>query len=97
MAKFKHKTPGLRPVLILAICGLTVFACSFHFMKSEETARAYPAGCVTQTCHDAADAAAAAEQAAASAAANAQTLEGEVARLNAEIASLEADIQASCC
>lgn len=95
MAKFKHKTPGLRPVLILAICGLTVFACSFHFMKSEETARAYPAGCVTQTCHDAADAAAAAEQAAASAAANAQTLEGEVARLNAEIASLEADIQAN--
>lgn len=95
MVMFKHKTIGLRTILIFAVFGLTAFACSFYFTSTEQNAEAYPAGCVTETCHQAADAAAAAEAAAANAAANAQTLEGEVARLNAEIASLEADIRAN--
>ena len=95
MIKHKHKTLGLRSILIFAIFGLTAFACSFYFTEAEDSVQAYPAGCVTQACHEAADAASAAEAAAASAAANAQTLEGEVERLNAEIASLEADIRAN--
>lgn len=88
----KHKTIGLRGILalaILVICGAVSYAI---FTGSEEDAKAYPVGCVTQACRDASDRAAAAERNAATAAANAQTLEGEVARLNAEIESLEADI-----
>lgn len=64
-------------------------------MQNEEEVNAYPAGCVSQACREAADAASAADRKAAAAASNAQTLEGEVERLNAEIASLEADIYAN--
>lgn len=88
----QHKTLGLRNLLILGCCGFAAIVASFYFFSSEDPASAYPAGCVTQACRNAADAADAAEHAAADAAANAKTLEGEVARLNAEIASLEADI-----
>lgn len=88
----RHKTIGLRGIIaIIAMLGLGIASYSFIFNSSEK-AQAYPAGCVTQACREAADRAEEAERAAASAAANAQTLEGEVARLNAEIASLEADI-----
>lgn len=88
----KHKTIGLRKILLLAVCFASIGVGSFIFFAQEDTARAYPAGCVTEACHAAADAADAAERAAIDASNNAQTLEGEVARLNAEIASLEADI-----
>lgn len=91
---YKHKTIGLRGILVFVIgFGALVGGCMF-FIENEDEAKAYPAGCVSQTCREAADAAAAAESKAVAAANNAQTLEGEVARLNAEIASLEADIVA---
>ncbi len=92
MVKSRHKTLGLRNLILLGACGVAAVSASFYFFSSEDRARAYPAGCVTQACRNAADAADAAERAAADAAANAKTLEGEVARLNAEIVSLEADI-----
>lgn len=88
----KHKTLGLRKILICSCLLLAGFAIYHFFSTQNEEVKAYPVGCVTQACREAADNAAAAEQAAAAAAANAQTLEGEVARLDAEIASLEADI-----
>jgi len=76
------------------VCGGLI--ASFCLFRQEEApAQAYPAGCVSQACRAAADAATAADRNAANAAANAQTLEGEVARLNAEIAALEAEITAN--
>ncbi len=90
----KHKTLGLRGVLIFAIVIATLTGGCMFFFESKDEANAYPAGCVSQVCREASDAAAAAESKAAAAANNAQTLEGEVERLNAEIASLEADIVA---
>lgn len=95
MIKRLHKTIGIRAFLILGICGTAIVTSTFYFLSSEKQAEAYPVGCVTAACHEAADRASAAEQAASVAAANAQTLEGEVARLNAEIASLEAEIAAN--
>ncbi len=90
-----HKTIGLRTLgLVFLAISLIVWSISQLVTRRDE-AKAYPAGCVTQACREAADAADAAERNAADAAANAQTLEGEVARLNAEIASLEADIVAN--
>lgn len=90
-----HKTIGLRTLgLVFLAISLVVWSISQLVTRRDE-AKAYPAGCVTQACREAADAADAAERNAADAAANAQTLEGEVARLNAEIASLEADIVAN--
>jgi len=96
MVIFKHKTFGLRGIIVL----LVVVTClslggTFFMLQSQSAVQAYDAHCVTEACRAAADAAAAAEQAAASAAASAQTLEGEVTRLNAEIAALEADIAAN--
>ena len=91
----KHKTLGLRGILIFAIVVATLTGGCMFFFESEDEANAYPAGCVSQVCREASDAAAAAESKAAAAANNAQTLEGEVERLNAEIASLEADIYAN--
>lgn len=96
MVIFKHKTFGLRGVLIaLAVVSCLGLGAVFFIAQSQSAVQAYDAHCVTQACREAADAAAAAEQAAASAAASAQTLEGEVERLNAEIAALEADIAAN--
>lgn len=90
-----HKTIGLRTLgLVFLAISLVAWSISQLVTRRDE-AKAYPAGCVTQACREAADAADAAERNAADAAANAQTLEGEVARLNAEIASLEADIVAN--
>ncbi len=88
----KHKNFGLRGIIIGIFLGFAVFTSFSIFSHSVQPAQAYPAGCVSQACRAAADAAAAAERNAANAASNAETLEGEVARLNAEIASLEADI-----
>lgn len=89
----KHKTFGLRNAAILALLclGLGSILTYALFMPNDQ-AEAYPAGCVSQACREAADAASTAEANAARAAANAETLEGEVERLNAEIAALEADI-----
>lgn len=88
----KHKTIGLRKVI--AICAvITAILVSQSFMlETSDEVQAYPAGCVTQTCREAADRASSSEAQARQAAANAQTLEGEVNRLNAEIAMLEDEI-----
>ncbi len=88
----KHKTIGWRNILAaVLILGAIVFS-QLVLINTSEEAEAYPYGCVTQACRDAADRASASEAAANAAAANAQTLEGEVARLNAEIAALEDEI-----
>lgn len=97
MAKNKnlHKTIGLRNIFaLLAIFSLMTFS-STLFFSQEQPAQAYPAGCVSDACREAADRANAAEQRAADATANAETLSDEVERLNAEIESLEADIVAN--
>lgn len=57
-----------------------------------QSASAYPAGCVTQVCRDAYDRAENSERRSSEANATAITLESEVARLNGEIAALEAEI-----
>lgn len=91
----KHKSLGLRNLAIIFVGVSTlVFGCVCLF-ENEAEVKAYPAGCVSQACREAADAATAAESKAVAAANNAQTLEGEVERLNAEIASLEAEIYAN--
>lgn len=85
----KHK--GL--LLSSVIVALTVVASAIlSTLQFEETAEAYPSGCVTQACREAYDAAESASAKAASYAATAVTLESEVERLNLEIASLEAQI-----
>lgn len=91
----RHKTIGLRALGLLSVVFVSAATCCFFFISSGEPAKAYPTGCVSQACREAADAADAADRNAAAAANNAQTLEGEVARLNAEIASLEAEIYAN--
>lgn len=91
----KHKTLGLRKILVAIMLLVGMFASYYFIASNNESVQAYPAGCVTQACRDAADRAAAADLAAANAAANAETLEGEVAKLEAEIASLEAQIAAN--
>lgn len=91
----KHKTLGLRGLLVFVLGFATLAGGGMLLFTGEDQAKAYPAGCVSQACREAADAAAAADSKATAAAANAQTLEGEVERLNAEIASLEADIVAN--
>lgn len=79
-----------------AIIGLSVAASAIlSALQYEETAEAYPTGCVSQACREAADRASEAERRAASYAANAETLEGEVERLNAEIYSLQAEIESN--
>lgn len=80
----------------IAIIGLSVAASAIlSTLQYEETAEAYPTGCVSQACREAADRASEAERKAASYAANAETLEGEVERLNAEIYSLQAEIESN--
>lgn len=82
--------------LTAAIIALSATASAIlSTLHYEETAEAYPTGCVSQACREAADRAAEAERKAASYAANAETLEGEVERLNAEISSLQAEIESN--
>lgn len=93
MVRQKHKTIGFRKlsiiVAIFIIAGLSTFA----ILKDQPNAQAaYPVGCVSQACREAADRAAASEAAAKKAASQADTLENEVARLNSEIAALEDEI-----
>lgn len=92
MVRQKHKTIGLRSIIMLAVVGVVSAASTFLTLESETDVKAYPAGCVSQACREAADRADASEAAAREAANNAQTLEGEVARLNSEIAALEDEI-----
>lgn len=89
----KHKTIGLRPfIAVFMILGIAILGQVILSNASQEAQAAYPYGCVTQACRDAADRASASEAAANAAAANANSLSGEVARLNAEIAALEDEI-----
>lgn len=92
MVRQKHKTIGLRSIFMFAVIGIVSAASIFLTLESETDVKAYPAGCVSQACREAADRADASEAAAREAANNAQTLEGEVARLNSEIAALEDEI-----
>lgn len=92
--KQKHKIISLR-ILIAAVVLLLTFITSQLVVINdtvEEVQAAYPFGCVTQACREAADRASASEARAKELAASAQTLEGEVARLDAEIAALEDEI-----
>lgn len=91
----QHKTLGIRSIIPIFVGTAVLAGTSLFFIDHEDDVNAYPAGCVSQACREASDAATAAERKAAAAASNAQTLEGEVERLNAEIASLEADIVAN--
>lgn len=87
----KRQIPKL-PFLLVA---LIVASATILSVFQNRSALAYPAGCVTQACREAYDAANAAASAAASAKNNARTLEGEIAKLNSEIAALEAQIAAN--
>lgn len=96
MVIFKHKTLGLRGAIIfIAIITCFGLGAAYFIAHSRESAQAYSPYCVTQACREAADAAEAAERNAANAAANAHTLEGEIERLNIEIATLESEIAAN--
>lgn len=88
----KHKTIGLRTIIIALFIVTTVVGELVVFRDNSQPVQAYPYGCVTQECRTAYDRAEASEAAARNAAANAQTLEGEVARLNYEIQALEDEI-----
>lgn len=93
MIKQKHKTIGLRTGILVIAIVMTAVACQTTISNlSEEAQAAYPYGCVTQACREASDRATNSENRAKEAAAYAHTLEGEVARLNAEIAALEDEI-----
>lgn len=91
----KHKTLGLRTIAFFITVVCTIYFSTQAFVAPKDEAKAYPAGCVSQACREAADRASEAERRAADAAENAKTLAGEVERLNAEISSLEADIAAN--
>lgn len=88
----KHKTIGLRKIIAIVAVAAAILASQSFMFETSEDAQAYPAGCVTQACREAADRASSSESRAREAAANAQTLEGEVNRLNAEISALEDEI-----
>lgn len=88
----KHKTIGLRGILGITTVFVAAAFCTNFIFSREENAEAYPAACVSQACRAAYDKANASEAAARRAAENAKTLEGEVARLNSEIAALEDEI-----
>ncbi len=88
----KHKTIGLRTILaVLSLTG-TVITMQIILASASSEVQAYPFGCVTQACREASDRAAASDSRAKELAAYANTLEGEVARLNAEITALEDEI-----
>ncbi len=88
----KHKTIGLRSLLGIIILSSVFITSQVILASHSDEAQAYPYGCVTQACREAADRASASEARAQEAAANANSLEGEVNRLNAEIAALEDEI-----
>lgn len=92
MTSHKHKTIGLRTKLAIFTVITALVVCSSNLIKNSDNAAAYPAGCVSQACREAADQASASEARAREAAQNAETLEGVIARLNSEIAALEAEI-----
>lgn len=93
MVRQKHKTIGLRGLtIIIAIFTIVGFTAFTIFRNQPDAQAAYPAGCVSQACREAADRATASEAAARKAASLANTLENEVARLNSEIAALEDEI-----
>jgi len=93
MIKHKHKTVGLRTGIAVTVLAIVAVSCQILISGQPEQAQAaYPYGCVTQECRDAADRANNSDARAKEAAANARTLEGEVARLNSEIAALEDEI-----
>lgn len=93
MDKHKHKTLGLRTLIVVLVVALvSALATISSLQQSAPVQAAYPAGCVTQVCREAADRANNSQKLAQQAAANARTLEGEVARLNAEITALEDEI-----
>lgn len=96
----KNTVSSKRPEIVayLRISMFTIVTLSLiavNPIQPNQTAKAYPANCVSQACREAADAADAASAKAAEASANADTLEGEVKRLEAEISSLEAEITAN--
>ena len=80
------------PALLVASLLVT---CSLLSLAQSHSVSAYPANCITEACRSAYDQAEAAAAAATEAANNAQTLEGEIARRDAEIAKLEAQITAN--
>ncbi len=88
----KHKTIGLRIIIAMSVISITITASLVALSNNTEEVQAYPFGCVTQACREASDRAAASEARAKELAAYANTLEGEVARLNAEITALEDEI-----
>jgi len=88
----KHKTIGLRSLIAGLVLVCTFLITQIIFLENDEEVQAYPYGCVTQACREAADRATASEARAKELAAYANTLEGEVTRLNAEIAALEDEI-----
>lgn len=92
MVRQKHKTPGLRIILIVGLLASLSALSGFWLFQHQESTYAYPASCVTDACHEAYDRAQASQATANALAEQANTLENEVARLNAEIAALEADI-----
>lgn len=95
VTKSKHKTIGLRRVIVIFTLLATAGTGSFFLFHDQESAQAYDPKCTTQVCREAADRAASAQRKAAEAANNARTLEDEVNQLNAEISALEAEIEAN--
>lgn len=82
---------GLPALLVASL----LVVCSLLSLAQSHSVSAYPANCITEACRSAYDQAEAAAAAATEAANNAQTLEGEIARRDAEIANLEAQIAAN--
>ena len=93
MSKNQNRPTHLGPSALI-VAGLLV-ACSLLSLAQSRSVSAYPANCITEACRSAYDQAEAAAAAATEAADNAQTLEGEIARRDAEIANLEAQIAAN--
>ena len=93
MNKNQNRPTHLGPSALI-VAGLLV-ACSLLSLAQSRSVSAYPANCITEACRSAYDQAEAAAAAATEAADNAQTLEGEIARRDAEIANLEAQIAAN--
>ena len=93
MSKNQNRPTHLAPSALI-VAGLLV-ACSLLSLAQSRSVSAYPANCITEACRSAYDQAEAAAAAATEAADNAQTLEGEIARRDAEIANLEAQISAN--
>ena len=93
MSKNQNRPTHLAPSALI-VAGLLV-GCSLLSLAQSRSVSAYPANCITEACRSAYDQAEAAAAAATEAADNAQTLEGEIARRDAEIANLEAQISAN--